>query len=162
MRRVVTQDETWVHHFDPEAKKQGMQWKHPGSPLLRNLRVSSAGKVMTSMFLGSQVVIMVDYLEEGRTINDAYYAETVRQPRGEIMKKRRGKLTQDVLLLQDNVPAHTSPVAMAAVTKCGFEVLRHPRFSSDGALSDFCLFSNLKNSLRCRIFEAMKTSTICC
>ena len=24
-RRVVTQDETWVHHFDPEAKKQSMQ-----------------------------------------------------------------------------------------------------------------------------------------
>ena len=31
MRRVVTQDETWVHHFDPEAKNQSIQWKHPGS-----------------------------------------------------------------------------------------------------------------------------------
>ena len=38
MCRVVIQDETWVHHFDPEAKKQSMQWKHPGSPLLRHLR----------------------------------------------------------------------------------------------------------------------------
>ena len=38
MRRVVTQDETWVHHFDHEAKKQSMQWKHPGSSFLRNLR----------------------------------------------------------------------------------------------------------------------------
>ena len=27
--RVVTQDETWVHHFDPESKLQSMQWKHP-------------------------------------------------------------------------------------------------------------------------------------
>ena len=25
MDRVVTQDETWVHHFDPESKKQSMQ-----------------------------------------------------------------------------------------------------------------------------------------
>ena len=23
--------------FDPEAKKQSLQWKHPGSPLLQNL-----------------------------------------------------------------------------------------------------------------------------
>ena len=39
MDRVVTQDETWVHHFDPESKKQSMQWKHPGSPpKIRNLR----------------------------------------------------------------------------------------------------------------------------
>ena len=27
--RVVTQDETWVHHFDPESKMQNMKWKHP-------------------------------------------------------------------------------------------------------------------------------------
>ena len=32
MHCVVTKDETWVHHFDPEAKKQSKQWKHPGSP----------------------------------------------------------------------------------------------------------------------------------
>ena len=30
--RVVTQNETWVHHFDSESKMQSMQWKHPGSP----------------------------------------------------------------------------------------------------------------------------------
>ena len=30
MDRVVTLDETWVHYFDPESKKQSMQWKHPG------------------------------------------------------------------------------------------------------------------------------------
>ena len=38
MDRVVTQYETWVHHFDLESIKQSMQWKHPDSPLLRNLR----------------------------------------------------------------------------------------------------------------------------
>ena len=31
MHWVVTQDETRVHHFVPEAKKQIMQWKHPSS-----------------------------------------------------------------------------------------------------------------------------------
>ena len=29
--RVVTQEETWVHHFDLESKKQSVQWKYPGS-----------------------------------------------------------------------------------------------------------------------------------
>ena len=32
MHRAMIQAETWVQHFDPEAKKQSMQWKHPGSP----------------------------------------------------------------------------------------------------------------------------------
>ena len=30
--RFLTQDERWVHHFEPETKRQLMQWKHPGSP----------------------------------------------------------------------------------------------------------------------------------
>ena len=33
IERVVTQDEEWVHHFDPESKMQSKQWKYPGSPL---------------------------------------------------------------------------------------------------------------------------------
>ena len=37
---------------------------------------------------------MVDYLEEGRTINGAYYAKELRRLRQEILKKRRGKLTR--------------------------------------------------------------------
>ena len=31
IERVVTQDETCVHHFDPESKLQSKQWKQPGS-----------------------------------------------------------------------------------------------------------------------------------
>ena len=27
MERAVTQDETWVHHFNPESKMQSKQWK---------------------------------------------------------------------------------------------------------------------------------------
>ena len=38
IERVVTHDETWAHHFDPESKMQSKQWKRPSSPLLRNLR----------------------------------------------------------------------------------------------------------------------------
>ena len=30
IERVVTQDETWLHHFDPESKIQSKQWTHPG------------------------------------------------------------------------------------------------------------------------------------
>ena len=30
--RLVTGDETWIHHWDPETKQESMQWKHPGSP----------------------------------------------------------------------------------------------------------------------------------
>jgi len=32
LNRIVTQDETWVHHFDPKSKRESIVWKHVGSP----------------------------------------------------------------------------------------------------------------------------------
>ena len=64
------------------------QWKHPGSsPPMKLKRVHSAGKVMVSIFLESQGLIMVDYLEQGHTINGAYYAGELRWLRQEISRK---------------------------------------------------------------------------
>ena len=43
MLRVVTQGK--IHHFNPEAEKQGIQWKHLGSSLPKKFkRVPSAGR----------------------------------------------------------------------------------------------------------------------
>ena len=58
-----------------QSKMQSKQWKHPALPPPEQfMSVQSAGKVMASIFLDSQGVIMIDYLEKGRTINSAYYA----------------------------------------------------------------------------------------
>ena len=69
---------------------------------------------------------MVDYVKDGCIITVAYYAEELRRLNQEIVRKRSGHLTRSVLLLQDNAPAHTSQVAMAAAIECGLKVL-HPR-----------------------------------
>jgi hypothetical protein len=29
LSRIVTGDETWLHHYEPESKRQSMEWKHP-------------------------------------------------------------------------------------------------------------------------------------
>jgi len=30
--RLVTMDETWLYHYDPETKQQSKEWQHSGSP----------------------------------------------------------------------------------------------------------------------------------
>jgi len=30
--QLVTTDETWLYHYDPETKQQSMEWRHSGSP----------------------------------------------------------------------------------------------------------------------------------
>ena len=70
------EDDPKIHHFDPEAKKQRMQWKHSSStlalPLLRNLKEFLQLKRWWPIFWDNQGFIMVDYLDESRRINGAY------------------------------------------------------------------------------------------
>ena len=93
MRRVVC-DPRW--NFGPQKAQYAMEapWLIPPKKFKR---VSSAGKVIVSLFRDSHGVIMVDYLEEGRTINDAYYAAKLRRLQQEIVKNRSGNLTRDIL-----------------------------------------------------------------
>ena len=51
VRQIVTGDETWVHHWDPESKVESMQWRHASSPPPRKFRtLPSAGKLMATIF----------------------------------------------------------------------------------------------------------------
>ena len=48
---LVTGDETWLHHCDPDTKKESMQWKHPSSHPPKKFRTQpSASKVMATVF----------------------------------------------------------------------------------------------------------------
>jgi len=51
LSRLVTMDETWLYHYDPETKQQSLEWWHSGSTRSKKLRVQkSAGKVLASIF----------------------------------------------------------------------------------------------------------------
>ena len=70
IKRVVTQDEIWAHHFDQESKMQSKQWENPGSnPPKKFKRVHLAGKVIASILWDSRGVIITDYLQQGRTVH---------------------------------------------------------------------------------------------
>ena len=72
---LITQDETWVHHYDLETKAHSKQWKHFDSPPPKKALVPpSAGKVMKTVFWDQCGEVMMDILAKGTKINEAYYA----------------------------------------------------------------------------------------
>ena len=98
--RLITGDETWLHHWDPDTKKESMQWKHPGSPQPKKFRTQpSASKVMAMVFWDSKGIILIDYKPAGTSITGEYYANVIKQLKVAIKEKRRGKLAAGVLLL---------------------------------------------------------------
>ena len=71
--RLVTMDETWLYHYDPETKQQPMEWRHSGSPRPQKFRMqNSAGKFLGSVFWYQEDIIFIDYLPKGPTINAEY------------------------------------------------------------------------------------------
>uniref|UniRef100_A0A3Q0QTS4 Histone-lysine N-methyltransferase SETMAR n=1 Tax=Amphilophus citrinellus TaxID=61819 RepID=A0A3Q0QTS4_AMPCI len=128
LENFLTQDECWVHHFEPEIKWQSMQWKHPSSPPPKKAKVvSSAGKVM-SLFSGMQ--------------------KALQSSQNCLQKLKKG-----VLFHQNNAPAHKSMVAMAAVCNCGFELVDHPPYFPDLAPSHYFVFPNMKNHLAAKQYR---------
>ena len=53
IHRIVTCDETCVHHYTPETKRASKEWRGKGEecPVKAKTRLS-AGKVMATFFLG--------------------------------------------------------------------------------------------------------------
>jgi histone-lysine N-methyltransferase SETMAR len=72
LSRIVTGDETWVHHFEPETKRQSMEWHHPQLSRKKKFETDpSAGKVIVTVFWDCGGVILVDVMPRGATINSS-------------------------------------------------------------------------------------------
>lgn len=148
MRRIVTMDETWIHHYTPESSQQSKQWTKIGSSAPKRPKTQQwAGKVMASVFWDAHGIIFIDYLQKGSTITGAYYAALLDRLVDEIGKKRPHMKKKKILFLDDNAPSHTSMVAMAKKHELSFELVPHPPYSPDLAPSDYYLFPNLKRWL---------------
>jgi len=51
LSRIVTGDDSWVHHYEPETKRASIQWKHTASPAHKKFKVTPlTRKVMLTVF----------------------------------------------------------------------------------------------------------------
>jgi histone-lysine N-methyltransferase SETMAR len=128
LTKIVTGDETWIHHYEPESKRQSMEWKHPQSPTKEKLKSQpSAGKLMLTAFWDSQGPVLEHHQEKGPTINSARCSEMLTEDlKPKLRIKRRGLLSKGVVILHDNARPHTSAHTADTLQKLRFEVLKHP------------------------------------
>lgn len=155
LRRYVTMDETWIHHYTPESKRQSAEWSTSDETRPKRAKTQqSAGKVMASVFWDARGIIFIDYLEHGKTINSDYYIALLVRLKAEIASKRPHMKKKKPLFHQDNAPCHKSLKTMAKMHELGFELLPHPPYSPDLAPSDYWLFADLKRMLQGKRFRS--------
>jgi [histone H3]-lysine36 N-dimethyltransferase SETMAR len=95
---------------------------------------------MATVCWDEQGILLLEWLDEGRTINATHFCELLDHLRSAIKEKRRGLLSRGVLILMDNAPPHTASITQQKLKDLGFTVLPHPPYSPDLAPSDYWLF----------------------
>lgn len=143
---IVTGDETWVHSYDPEEKRQSMEYRHYGSPQTKKFKTqASAKKLLLTVFWDARHVYVTEYLV-GSTVNSARYIETLKHLRRIVCRVR--KSTSPIILQHDNARPHTSRVTADALVRLKFQPIPHPPYSPDLAPCDFHFFPHLKRAIK--------------
>ena len=109
-----------------------MEWRHTTSPVkVKAKQTISTRKVMATVFWDRHGVLLVEFMQQGTTINAATYCATLTKLRRAIQNKRRGLLTSGVLLLHDNARPHSAIQTQNLIRSFGWEQIAHPPYSPD-------------------------------
>jgi len=95
LSRMVTMDETWLYHYDPETKQQLMEWRHSGSPRPKIPSAKIRWKISRLDFWNQDGILLIDYVPKGQTINAEYYLSLLVQLKDILKEKRRRKVTKE-------------------------------------------------------------------
>jgi len=77
LSQIVTGDKTYAHHYEPETKRQSMEWHLQQSPRKKKSEATpSAGMFMITVFWDIDGVILVGVMARRETVNSDTYIKT--------------------------------------------------------------------------------------
>ena len=114
LRQVVSADETWIHYYTPETKQQSKQAIFPNEFAPKRIKTGlSDTKVTATIFWNSKEIILIEFLEKGRTTTSQYYSELLDQFEEKLKETRPHLAKKKVLFHHDNAPTHSSGIVAA-------------------------------------------------
>jgi hypothetical protein len=110
--------------------------------------LSSAGKVMLTLFSAQKGVILENYMRRGNSVTSASDSDLLKNHlRPAIKTKRLGLLSTGVILHHGNACLQTACATSVAIEDLHLECLPHPLHSPDLVPSDYHMFGPLKEAL---------------
>jgi hypothetical protein len=86
----------------------------------------SAGKVMLSVFWGSQRVLLAHFQKHGENVNSGSYCVVQLKLQDAIRRKSTGQLARGVLLHHYNARSHAARETQERIQELMWELLEHP------------------------------------
>jgi len=120
-----------------------------------------AGKVLASIFLDQDGILLIDYLPKGQTIDAKYLSSLLVQLNDIFKETLHGQVTKGVLFLHDNALAHRALATQKKMAYLGFPYLDRPPYSPGKAPSDYHLFPGLKKTIESLPFFVRRGGHCC-
>lgn len=154
---IITGDETWIYCYEPETKRQSMQWVFPGEEHPTKIkRGRSTDKQMIATFICRTGHIASVALPKKTTVTAHWYT-TVCLP--EVFKKvRERRPNSRILLHHDNASSHKADLTKDYLKQMGVEKLDPPTYSPDLSPCDFFLFPTIKDKMRGLRFDSAEAA----
>ena len=162
--RLVTMDEVWLYHYDPETKQQSMEWRYSGSPrpAPKNSDCKHPLEKFSPQFFGIKMASSSFFTFQRAKTSSRSITHICWCNWRTLWRKNasRGKVAKGVLFLRDNAPANWALATQKKLLYLGFQYLEHPPYSPDLAPSDYHLFPGLKNNWKVAIFRPTRRSLL--
>lgn len=117
---IITENETWSHHYTSDMKQQSKQWCHPTYPKPKKFKQTLlAGKIIATVFWDRKIVLLVYFMPQETTINAERYCQIFQKLCHVIKSECSGMLTEEVSFHHDNAHQHTVNRTQNLITKFG-------------------------------------------
>ena len=156
LEEIVTGDETWIYHFQPNSKAKNKVWvsSEGNRPLIARL-CKTSNRMLYAIFFDSKGPVLQIPVPKGSSVTGKFYREGVLTKLADFYQKHRLRTgVRGIKLLHDNAQAHKSATVQEYLKESGLDFLDYPPYSPDLSPCDFWLFPRLKEMLAGHHFES--------
>ena len=107
---IVTGDETWIYHFQPDSKAKNKLWvSSEGDRTVIASRCKTSYRMLYAIFFDSKGPVLQIPVPKGSFVSGKFCREIVLTQLVDFYQKRRPRTgVRGIKLLHDNAPAHKS------------------------------------------------------
>ena len=133
MEKIVTGDETWIYHFQPDFKAKNKVWvsSEGDRPVIAG-RCKTSNHMLYAIFFDSKGQVLHIPVPKGSSVSGKFYRESVLTQLVDFYQKCRPCTgVRSIKLLHDNTPAHKSATVQEYQKESELDVLDHSPYSPD-------------------------------
>ena len=139
LEEIVTGDETWIYHFQPDSKAKNKVWVlSEGDRLVIAGRCKTSNRILYAIFFYLKGPVLHIPVSKGSSVSGKFYRESVLTQLVDFYQKRRLYTgVCGIKLHHDNALAHRFATVQKYLKESGLDVLDHPPYSPDLSPCDF-------------------------